>query len=277
LFYQAQKLKKAGKPIDFRIHEKAAEAFGKERFEAAGLDAAAAEKAAYESQKRILGYIMRGEDVIKNPFKSIPNDIRIFAENMAIADRNKKAIEGAAKREKEIAKRTATATAADKELQAGNLSRLAEKGEFKGKSSQEIEKILLERVSAASDASGATGVVPSFTNPEAQALMQEVIRKQKEKALEELVSDADDEAPTQPIVEQEEVATEEAEKAAKSFAVGDFQPYKEGGKMGYKIKSLNPDGTIKDYIYVNDKGQDTSVTLTPGMIGDANELFGVTK
>ena len=284
LFYQAQKLKKAGKPIDFRIHEKAAEAFGKERFEAAGLDAAAAEKAAFESQKRILGYIMRGEDVLKNPFKSIPNDIRLFAENMAIADANKKAIKGAEKREKEIAARTAAAAKADQLLQAGNLEKLATtEGEFKDEfgdlPTKDIEKILLDRVAAGSDMeTGASGVVPSGYNPAGQAMMEELIRKQKEKALEKLVSDADDEAPTEPIVEQPEVPTEEeAQQAAASFAVGDFKPYKTGGKTGYKIKSLNPDGTIKDYIYVNKKGQDTNITLTQGMIDDADGLFGVTK
>ena len=182
---------------------------------------------------------------------------------------------GAEKREKEIAARTAAAAKADQLLQAGNLEKLATtEGEFKDEfgdlPTKDIEKILLDRVAAGSDMeTGASGVVPSGYNPAGQAMLEELIRKQKEKALEKLVSDADDEAPTEPIVEQPEVPTEEeAQQAAASFAVGDFKPYKTGGKTGYKIKSLNPDGTIKDYIYVNKKGQDTNITLTQGMIDD---------
>tara|TARA_R100001591_G_scaffold118452_2_gene141376 strand:- start:822 stop:2780 length:1959 start_codon:yes stop_codon:yes gene_type:complete len=281
LFYQAQKLKKAGKPIDFKIHEKAAEAFGVERFEAAGLEGAAAEKAAFESQKRILGYIMRGEDVLKNPLKSIPNNIRLFQENMAIADANKKAIKGAEKREQEIEKRRQQARESEQELAAGDLGRLAKEGEFKGKGAKDIEDVLLERVSAAygpeSEQKGASGVVPAYTNPQGQAALEELIKRQQQKAIEKLVSEEEEPETTDPTVKEPADTTEELEEAAKKLAVGDFKPYVEGKKSGYKIKTLNPDGTPKDYIYVNTKGQETKVTLTQAMRDDADGLFGVTK
>jgi hypothetical protein len=55
--------------------------------------------------------------------------------------------------------------------------------------------------------------------------------------------------------------------------IGDFKPYKPGGKMGYKLSAIGADGT-RQYIYVNAAGKELpSTPISPKMFEDAEGLF----
>ena len=97
---------------------------------------------------------------------------------------------------------------------------------------------------------GATGITPQPTQP-----------SEMQKTLEQKATEAGVAQPTGPSL----------------FKAGDLKNYP-GFKSGYKIKTLNPDGSIKDYIYVGTDGQELpSVKINEEMRKDADGLFGVNE
>ena len=240
LFYAAQKAKKAGKPVDFKIHEKAAEVFSEDRFRNTGLSDEAASEAALEAQKRVLGYIMRGEQAIANPLTSTRNKLRIQADSRALRkdqERIKKDIEA---QQKMVADREALLLKSmDRRNVLGDKTDLT--GEQKAANEEELKALKPKITTLAEEISppGADGLYPAINTENADQVMLEAIQAMKaeegRKKIEALVSEEE--------VEEVAVAPVAGETAPGETPqiVFDTTYYKDGGDSGFGYKFIDAD------------------------------------
>ncbi len=272
LFYAAQKAKKAGKPIDFKIHEKAAEVFSEDRFRNTGLSDEAASEAALEAQKRVLGYIMRGEQAIANPLTSTRNKLRIAMDSRALRkdqERIKKDIEA---QQKAVSDREALLIKSQErrnELVSADIIPKPPDSEVPPGTKEELAALQPKIMTLAEEISppGADGLYPAINTENADQIIMEAIQASKDEkermqieAYGFAFKDEEERMKIEALVSEEEVEEVAPAPVAAETAGGETpqivfgQTYYKGGKdsgFGYKfidadtVQFVFTDGSVK--------------------------------